>query len=58
MSKPVFCTGFEDLSGGGGDGDGERSGSEVTAELTSLGIPEDGGRLGTKGRCAGISESE
>ena len=40
LSKPVCCAGFAGLCGGGG----KRSESEVTAELTSLGTPEDGGR--------------
>ena len=45
LSKPVCCAGFAGLwGGGGGGGGGGRSESEVTAELTSLGTPEDGGR--------------
>jgi len=52
LSKPACCAGFESLCGGGGGGGGGRSESKVTAELTSLGTPEDGGR------CADTSEPE
>ena len=46
LSKPVCCAGFAGLCGGGGGG-GRRSESKVTAELTSLSTPEDGGRCGS-----------